>query len=64
MPPSNLTIHLLYVLCNVLLNKQIAEAIPALGWVSVPNTPVPYVKEMSDAAALYTNRILKEFKDK
>jgi hypothetical protein len=42
----------------------IAEAIPALGWVAVEKTPAPHVKEMSDAAQLYTNRILKEFKDK
>lgn len=42
----------------------IAESIPALGWVTVKPTPVPYVKEMSDAGQFYTNRVLKEYKEK
>lgn len=25
--------------------------------------PVPYVKEMNDAAIFYTNRVLKDYKD-
>ena len=27
-------------------------------------TPVPHIKEMSDASQFYTNRVLKEYKDK
>lgn len=42
----------------------IGESIGALGWVTVKPTPVPYVKEMSDASQFYTNRVLKEYKEK
>lgn len=35
-----------------------------MGWIVVSPTPVPYVKEMSDAAQFYANRVLKEFKEK
>ncbi|XP_035659652.1 adenylyl cyclase-associated protein 1-like isoform X2 [Branchiostoma floridae] len=50
-----------------------SEAIPALGWVTmkIPEAndpmnpkPAPYVKEMKDAGMFYTNRVLKDFKDK
>ncbi|KAK3088497.1 hypothetical protein FSP39_019897 [Pinctada imbricata] len=44
--------------------SAVSEAIPAMGWVSVAPTPGPYVKEMQDAGMFYTNRILKEFKEK
>lgn len=44
--------------------SAIAESIPALGWISVSPTPAPYIKEMTDAGQFYTNRILKEFKEK
>jgi len=44
--------------------SAVAEGVPALGWVGVEPKPVPYVGEMKDAAMFYTNRILKEFKDK
>ncbi|CAF3991325.1 unnamed protein product [Adineta steineri] len=44
--------------------SAISEGIPALGWVLVSPTPAPYVKEMSDAAQFYANRVLKEFKEK
>eukprot|EP00106_Octopus_bimaculoides_P023564 XP_014791006.1 PREDICTED: adenylyl cyclase-associated protein 1-like [Octopus bimaculoides] len=43
--------------------SAISESIPALGWVTL-NTPVSYIKEMSDSALFYTNRVLKEFKEK
>lgn len=42
----------------------ISESIPALGWVTVEPTPGPYVKEMSDAGMFYTNRVLKDYKEK
>ncbi|XP_078585473.1 adenylyl cyclase-associated protein 2-like isoform X5 [Branchiostoma floridae x Branchiostoma japonicum] len=41
-----------------------SEAIPALGWVTMNPKPAPYVKEMKDAGMFYTNRVLKDFKDK
>ena len=44
--------------------SALAEGMPALGWVGVAPTPAPYVKETSDAAMFYTNRVLKEHKDK
>ncbi|NXA50204.1 CAP1 protein, partial [Nothocercus julius] len=43
--------------------SAVSESIPALGWVAMAPKPVPYVKEMTDAAMFYTNRILKEYKD-
>ncbi|CAF2748282.1 unnamed protein product [Rotaria sp. Silwood2] len=44
--------------------SAISEGIPALGWILVSPTPAPYIKEMSDAAQFYANRVLKEFKEK
>ncbi|KAK5637775.1 hypothetical protein RI129_000041 [Pyrocoelia pectoralis] len=44
--------------------SAISESIPALGWVTVSPTPGPYVKEMLDAGQFYTNRVLKDFKEK
>ncbi|XP_059482079.1 adenylyl cyclase-associated protein 1 isoform X2 [Neocloeon triangulifer] len=44
--------------------SAISESIPALGWVAVSPTPGPYVKEMNDAGQFYTNRVLKEWKEK
>ncbi|XP_066268121.1 adenylyl cyclase-associated protein 1-like isoform X3 [Branchiostoma lanceolatum] len=50
-----------------------SESIPALGWVTMklPDKsdpanpkPAPYVKEMRDAGMFYTNRVLKDFKEK
>ncbi|NWI12691.1 CAP1 protein, partial [Crypturellus soui] len=43
--------------------SAVSESIPALGWVAMAPKPGPYVKEMTDAAMFYTNRILKEYKD-
>ncbi|KAI9347727.1 adenylate cyclase associated N terminal-domain-containing protein [Obelidium mucronatum] len=42
----------------------VSEGIPALGWVAVEPTPVPYIGEMKDAAQFYSNRVIKEYKDK
>ncbi|KAL1109973.1 hypothetical protein AAG570_014082 [Ranatra chinensis] len=44
--------------------SAISESIPALGWVTVKPAPAPYVKEMSDAGQFYTNRVLKDWKEK
>lgn len=44
--------------------SAISESIPALGWVTVSPAPSPYVKEMNDAGQFYTNRVLKEWKEK
>jgi adenylyl cyclase-associated protein len=52
--PSKLFTHL----------SAISESIPALGWIAVSPTPAPYVKEMIDAGQFYTNRVLKDYKDK
>ncbi|XP_078279025.1 adenylyl cyclase-associated protein 1 [Rhinoraja longicauda] len=43
--------------------SAISESIPGLGWLTITPKPGPYVKEMTDAATFYTNRVLKEYKD-
>ncbi|KAM9384134.1 adenylyl cyclase-associated protein 1 [Pholidichthys leucotaenia] len=42
----------------------VSEAVPALGWVTLEPKPGPFVKEMCDAAMFYTNKVLKDYKDK
>ncbi|CAF3718779.1 unnamed protein product [Rotaria socialis] len=51
---------------SILFNhlSSISEGIPALGWILISPTPAPYIKEMLDAAQFYTNRVLKDFKEK
>jgi len=44
--------------------SAISESIPALGWVAVAPAPAPYVKEMNDAGQFYSNRVLKDWKEK
>ncbi|XP_039877001.1 adenylyl cyclase-associated protein 1 [Simochromis diagramma] len=44
--------------------SAVSESVPALGWVAMAPKPGPYVKEMQDAATFYTNRVLKDYKDK
>ena len=44
--------------------SAISESVTAFGWVSVSPTPGPFVKEMSDAGQFYSNRVLKDFRDK
>lgn len=44
--------------------SSISESIPALGWVTVSPAPSPFIKEMMDAGQFYTNRVLKDWKDK
>ncbi|ORZ02368.1 adenylate cyclase associated N terminal-domain-containing protein [Syncephalastrum racemosum] len=42
----------------------VAEGIPALGWFTVEPTPVPFIRDMKDAAQFYSNRVIKEWKEK
>jgi len=44
--------------------SAISESIGALGWITVSPAPAPYIKEMSDAGQFYSNRVLKDFKEK
>ncbi|KAJ8273060.1 hypothetical protein GJAV_G00096920 [Gymnothorax javanicus] len=44
--------------------SALSESVPALGWVTMAPKPGPYVKEMLDAAMFYTNRVLKDYKEK
>ncbi|XP_056596999.1 adenylyl cyclase-associated protein 1 [Triplophysa dalaica] len=44
--------------------SAVSESVPALGWVAMAPKPGPFVKEMQDAAMFYTNRVLKDFKEK
>ncbi|KAK9504755.1 hypothetical protein O3M35_008947 [Rhynocoris fuscipes] len=44
--------------------SAVSESIPALGWVTIKPAPAPYIKEMSDAGQFYTNRVLKDWKEK
>ncbi|CAO3663185.1 unnamed protein product [Umbelopsis ramanniana] len=44
--------------------STVAEGVPAFGWIAVEPTPAPYVQEMGNAAQFYSNRVVKEFKDK
>jgi len=44
--------------------SAVSEAIPALSWVTVEPAPSPFIKELGDAGTFYTNRILKEYKEK
>ncbi|CAO1617062.1 unnamed protein product [Sympodiomycopsis kandeliae] len=51
---------------KVLFNhlSAVSEGIPAVGWVAVEPKPGPFVSEMKDSAQFYTNRVIKEFKEK
>lgn len=44
--------------------SAISESISALGWVTVAPAPGPFVREMLDAGMFYSNRVLKDFKEK
>lgn len=43
--------------------NTISEGAPVLGWI-VTDTPVSYVPEFKDSAQFWSNRVMKEFKDK
>lgn len=42
----------------------VGEGASAWGWVAVEPTPAPFVGDMKEGAQFYTNRVIKEFKDK
>ena len=42
----------------------LSEGVPALGWVVVAQKPAPHVTAAKESAEFYTNRVLKEYKDK
>ncbi|KAI8370673.1 adenylate cyclase associated N terminal-domain-containing protein [Radiomyces spectabilis] len=44
--------------------STVAEGVPALGWFTVEPTPVPFIRDMKDAAQFYSNRVVKEWKEK
>jgi len=44
--------------------SAVSEGIPAFGWVAVVPAPATYIKQMQDASQFYTNRVLKEWKEK
>jgi adenylyl cyclase-associated protein len=44
--------------------STISESIGALGWIAVSPAPAPYVKEMSDSGQFFSNRVLKDYKEK
>lgn len=43
--------------------NTISEGAPVLGWI-VSDTPVSYIPEFKDSAQFWSNRVMKEFKDK
>jgi len=42
--------------------SALSSGVPALAWVIVSPTPVPYIEEAIQSAKFYTNKILTEFK--
>eukprot|EP01112_Ceratiomyxa_fruticulosa_P018136 TRINITY_DN575_c0_g2_i1.p1 TRINITY_DN575_c0_g2~~TRINITY_DN575_c0_g2_i1.p1 ORF type:complete len:482 (+),score=139.01 TRINITY_DN575_c0_g2_i1:150-1595(+) len=44
--------------------STVSEGVGALGWVVVSPTPGPHVGDMRGGSEFYSNRILKDFKDK
>eukprot|EP00732_Lithocolla_globosa_P003357 Lithocolla_globosa_v1_NODE_2649_length_1920_cov_123.360858.p1 type:complete len:577 gc:universal NODE_2649_length_1920_cov_123.360858:1870-140(-) len=42
----------------------LAEGIPAIGWVMVPDKPSPHVTAMKEASDFYINRVVKDWKEK
>ncbi|TPP58271.1 adenylyl cyclase-associated protein 2 isoform X2 [Fasciola gigantica] len=44
--------------------SAVAESVLSLGWVAVTPTPAPHVKNMQEAAQFFTNRVMKDYKEK
>jgi len=44
--------------------STVSESIPGLSWVAVEPAPAPYVREMLNAAVFYSNRVLKDYREK
>eukprot|EP00835_Amoeboradix_gromovi_P006768 NODE_878_length_3486_cov_0.159433.p1 type:complete len:386 gc:universal NODE_878_length_3486_cov_0.159433:1120-2277(+) len=51
---------------NVYINvvNALVEGFNTNGWVTISPTPVPFINELKDAAQFFSNRALKEFKEK
>jgi adenylyl cyclase-associated protein len=45
-------------------HSAISESIGALSWIAIRPAPASFVFEMSETAKFYTNRILRDFKDR
>lgn len=44
--------------------SAVSESIPGLSWVAVEPAPSQYCREMVNAAVFYTNRVLKDYREK
>ncbi|KAG1469242.1 hypothetical protein G6F56_003368 [Rhizopus delemar] len=44
--------------------SAVAEGIPALGWFTCELKPASFIKDMKDSAQFYSNRVIKEYKEK
>jgi adenylyl cyclase-associated protein len=44
--------------------STISEGSSAFGWITMEPAPAPYIEEVKNSAIFYSNRILKEYKDK
>ena len=44
--------------------RAVGEGIMAMSWINVEPQPAPFVVSMIEAAEFYSNRVIKEFKDK
>jgi len=44
--------------------STVSESIPGLSWVVVEPAPAPFVREMLNAAVFYSNRVLKDYREK
>ncbi|KAK9462866.1 adenylate cyclase associated N terminal-domain-containing protein [Lipomyces oligophaga] len=43
--------------------STVSEGVPALGWIGMEPTPVPFIGEMKDSAQFYSNRVMKDYRD-
>lgn len=48
--------------CTLL--SEVAEGISGLGWVGVEPAPAPFVGEYKDSAQFWSNKVIKEFREK
>ena len=44
--------------------SAVSESIGVLGWIAISPAPASFIKEMTDSAQFYTNRVLKDYKDR
>ncbi|KAK9476146.1 adenylate cyclase associated N terminal-domain-containing protein [Lipomyces japonicus] len=43
--------------------STVSEGAPAIGWIGVEPTPVPFIGDFKDSAQFYSNRVLKDYKE-